>query len=328
MTAYSGPPLIGVRVLDLASGEADAISRLIADLGADVLKIEPPGGSPGRAALPAVAGRSIRFALHNANKRSAVLDPDADADRQRFLELVAGADILIDSGIPGLATAFGNSCAQLADRFQRLVAMHVTDFGADGPHASWQATDPVMYALSTALSRSGLPTGTPVLPPEGIASATAAVQAAWAVLVAYFHRLRCGIGDYIDFSRSKPSSGARSAVRRNGAGRVGPARCRRLARAPAISGRLPDIRLQGRLRADCVMAPRQWHGMRAWLGEPEEFQDPKYDTVGARFLATREIGALTAALFADQTMAELVATGKTHGVPIARYWSCAKCIDR
>ncbi|SRX92279.1 hypothetical protein MSP7336_00504 [Mycobacterium shimoidei] len=327
MTAYSGPPLIGVRVLDLASGEADAISRLIADLGADVLKIEPPGGSPGRAALPAVAGRSIRFALHNANKRSAVLDPDADADRQRFLELVAGADILIDSGIPGLATAFGNSCAQLADRFQRLVAMHVTDFGADGPHASWQATDPVMYALSTALSRSGLPTGTPVLPPEGIASATAAVQAAWAVLVAYFHRLRCGIGDYIDFSRFEavvqaldPPFGAMGqgalAQRDAGAWRG----------RPRYQDVYPIFACKDGYVRTCVMAPRQWHGMRAWLGEPEEFQDPKYDTVGARFLAIREIGALTAALFADQTMAELVATGKTHGVPIAPVLSCAEVL--
>ena len=81
------------------------------------------------------------------------------------------------------------------------MALSVTDFGRTGPRASWRATDPVLYAMSGALARSGPTTGTPVLPPDGIASATAAVQAAWSALVAYYNRLRCGTGDYIDFSR-------------------------------------------------------------------------------------------------------------------------------
>ena len=67
----------------------DAVTRLFADLGADVLKVEPPGGSPARDALPTLVGASIPFAVHNANKRSAVLDPLDDNDRQRFLDLVA-----------------------------------------------------------------------------------------------------------------------------------------------------------------------------------------------------------------------------------------------
>ena len=99
------------------------------------------------------------------------------------------------------AAAFGTSCAELADLFDHLVAMSVTDFGTRGPRAGWQATDSVLYALSTVLSRSGPPGGAPVLPPDGIASTTAAAQAAWAALVAYYQRLRCGRGDYIDFSR-------------------------------------------------------------------------------------------------------------------------------
>ena len=67
--------LAPLRVLDLGGPESDAVSRLLADLGADVLKIEPPAGSPARSALPTIAGASIPFALHNANKRGAVLDP-------------------------------------------------------------------------------------------------------------------------------------------------------------------------------------------------------------------------------------------------------------
>ena len=159
--------LEALRVLDLGGAESDAVSRLFADLGADVLKIEPPDGSPARHALPSVAGASIPFALHNANKRSAVLDPDSAADRDRLIELAGAADIVVDGGNPAGAAAFGTSCAALAEQFGHLVALSVTDFGTTGPYASWRATDPVLYAMSTALSRTGPTAGTPVLPPSG-----------------------------------------------------------------------------------------------------------------------------------------------------------------
>ena len=191
--------LASLRVLDLGGADSDGVGRLFADLGADVLKIEPPGGSAARQALPTVAGTSIAFAVQNANKRSVVLDPASVTDRERLVELAGTADILVDSA--GGAAAFGTSCAALAERFGQLVALSVTDFGTTGPYASWRATDPVLYALSTALSRTGPTVGKPVLPPNGVASATAAVQAAWAALAAYYHRLRSGRGDYIDFSR-------------------------------------------------------------------------------------------------------------------------------
>ena len=79
--------LASLRVLDLSAGEGDAVSRLLADLGADVLKIEPPGGSPSRRRRPSVAGVGIPFALHNANKRSAELDPARPDDRRVVIEL-------------------------------------------------------------------------------------------------------------------------------------------------------------------------------------------------------------------------------------------------
>jgi crotonobetainyl-CoA:carnitine CoA-transferase CaiB-like acyl-CoA transferase len=311
-------PLVGVRVLDLATGDGESVTRHFADLGADVLKIEPPDGSPARGALPSVTGTAIPFALHNANKRVATLNACEDDDRRRFLDLVASADIVVDDGIPGQAASFGVTAQELARRFQHLVVLTVTDFGTSGPYAGWRATDPVLYAMSTPLSRSGPPTGRPVLPPDGIASATAAAQGAWCALVAYYHRLRCGAGDYIDFSRFEavvlaldPPFGA-----------IGQG---------ALAQRQPDI-WRGRPRNQdvypifackdgyvrtCVMSPRQWRGMRAWLGEPDQFQDPKYDTIGGRFAATRELGALVADLFADQTMSELVAEGQCRGVPIA-----------
>ncbi len=147
-----GALLTSLRVLDLSGSGGAAVSRILADLGADVLKVEPPGGSPSRCAPPTVAGVSIPFTVDNANKRCTVLDPAADDDRSRLLELVAGADVVVDSGNPGGAASFGTSCEALAATFDRLVVLSVTDFGTAGPRATWCATDAVLYAMSSALS--------------------------------------------------------------------------------------------------------------------------------------------------------------------------------
>jgi crotonobetainyl-CoA:carnitine CoA-transferase CaiB-like acyl-CoA transferase len=324
----SEAPLAALRVLDLTVGDADLVTRFLADLGADVLKVEPPGGSFAREIRPTVSGVSLSFALHNANKRSTILDPMAPDDRRRFMELAADADIIVDSGIPSQAQAFGTSCAELADRFKHIVALLMTDFGTEGPRAAWRATDPVLYALSTVLSRSKRPGGPPVLPPDGIASATAAAQAAWAALVAYYQRLRYGRGDYIDFSRYEavlqaldPPFGAQGqAAAARGNSRPRPGRPENHNPYPIFACKEGWVRI-------CVLAPRQWRGLRAWLGEPEEFQDPKYDAIGARFAAFEEIGALIAELFARHTMEELVSTGAAHGVPVAALLTPAEVLS-
>ena len=304
------------------------VSRLFADLGADVLKIEPPAGSPARHALPSVAGASIPFALHNANKRSAVLDPDSAADRDRLIELARRRRHRGGRWQSGGAAAFGTSCAALAERFGHLVALSVTDFGTAGPYASWQATDPVLYAMSTALSRTGPTSGTPVLPPLGVASATAAVQAAWAALAAYYHRLRCGTGEYIDFSRFEavvqsldPPFGS------EGQAAVGLKRSGELWRGRPRNQQIYPIFpcTDGYVRI-CLLSPRQWRGMRAWLGEPERFADPKFDTIAARYAASRELNEALAELFAAQTMDDLVAEGQRRGVPIAAVLTPAQAL--
>jgi len=312
----SGALLGALRVLDLGGAESDAVSRLFADLGADVLKIEPPAGSPARHELPTVAGASISFALHNANKRSAVLNPDRAGDRDRLIELAGAADIVVDDG--GLA-AFGTSCAALAEQFGHLVALSVTDFGTTGPYASWRATDPVLYAMSTALSRTGPTAGTPVLPPQGVASGTAAVQAAWAALAAYYHRLRCGTGEYIDFSRFEavvqsldPPFGS------EGQAAVGLKRSSELWRGrPRNQQIYPIFPCKSGYVRICLLSARQWRGMFGWLGEPEQFADPKFDTIAARYAASRELNALIAEMCAGHTMDDLVAEGQRRGVPIA-----------
>jgi crotonobetainyl-CoA:carnitine CoA-transferase CaiB-like acyl-CoA transferase len=173
--------------------------------------------------------------------------------------------------------------------------------------------------MSTALSRSGPTAGRPILPPYGIASATAAAQAAWAALVAYYHRLRCGRGDYIDFSRFEAvlqcldppfGSEGQAAVGQKRSGELWRGRPRNQQIYPTFACRDGFVRI-------CLLSPRQWRGMRAWLGEPEQFSDPKFDGIAARYVASKELNAAIAELFGAQTMDELVDEGQCRGVPIA-----------
>ncbi|MGV0644640.1 CoA transferase [Mycolicibacterium sp. XJ2546] len=311
-------PLNGLRIVDITSGEDAQTTRLLADLGADVVKVEPPEGSPERLSLPSINGNTVGFALHNANKRSVIFDPVCEDDRQRFLALVADADIVVDSGKRDQSTLFGLSGMELSDRFEHLVVMSMTDFGQDGPRADWLADDPVLVAMSSVLSRSGAPGGPPILPPNSLASSTAAAQAAWAVLVAYYQRLRTGRGDYIDFSRYEavlqaldPPFGAQGqAAAARGLSTARRGRPNNQDAYPIFSCRDGWVRI-------CILAPRQWRAMRSWLGEPTEFQDPKYDSISARAIDFPRLRILIAELFASQPGEELVAQGASRGVPVA-----------
>lgn len=310
--------LTGVRILDVSAGDAAQVARLLADLGADVLRVEPARKSVSAGDAPLIAGTNIAQLVNNANKRIVTLDPDAADDRRRYADLAGQADIVIDSGIPGQSSAFGLTGIMLADRFDHLVVLSITDFGTQGPRAPWRASDPALYALSSVLSRSGPPGAPPVLPPNGIATATATAQAAWAVLVAYYQRLRTGRGDFVDFSRYEavlqaldPPFGAQGqAAAARGLTSAHRGRPKRQDSYPIFACRDGYVRI-------CLLAPRQWRAMRSWLGEPEAFRDPKYDHIAVRAAAFDEIGAAIADMFAQYTATELVDEGTARGVPVA-----------
>ncbi len=186
-------PLRGLRVLDLTHGAAEGCGRYLADLGADVVLVEPPGGTIGRA-------DPITFGLRNANKRGVVFDPADPADMDRLLALAGEADIVLESLPRALATSTGITPEAVLAAHPTLVVVSITDFGRTGPYADYVATDAVLAAMGGVLSRSGLPGRPPLLPPAGIVAQTAAVHAAWAALVAYAKRLRTGEGELVDLS--------------------------------------------------------------------------------------------------------------------------------
>jgi crotonobetainyl-CoA:carnitine CoA-transferase CaiB-like acyl-CoA transferase len=303
-------PLVDVRIIDLTEGDAESCGRYLADLGAAVIKVEPPGGSPGRC-------DPVGFALRNANKDSVILDLDHAGDRAELLRLAAGCDILLESHRSALAQARGLTPGALWHAHPGLVVVSITGFGRTGPYRDFVATEPVLAALGGVLSRSGRPGAAPVLPPPGLVGQTVAAHAAWAALVAYVQRLQTGTGQHADVS-------ALEAVIHGfdpGFGVQGSAAAGDPARFPRDR---PDAAHQypvfgcadGQVRI-CMLSRRQWRAMFQWLGEPAEFGDPRYDAIPARYEAAGRLHPLIAALFAYRTRDELVAEGTKRGIPVA-----------
>jgi crotonobetainyl-CoA:carnitine CoA-transferase CaiB-like acyl-CoA transferase len=313
-------PLRGLRVLDLTHGAPEACGRYLADLGAEVVLVEPPGGTIGR-------GDPISFGLRNANKRGVVFDPaDAD-DVDRLLALAGEVDIVLESLPRELAESTGITPEALLAAHPGLVVVSVTDFGRTGPYADYIATDATLAAWGGVLSRSGMPGRPPLLPPAGIVAQTVAVHAAWAALVAYVKRLQTGAGELVDVSAFEAvvhgfdpgfgTQGSAAAGRKESFPRDRPDAAAFYPVFPCADG---HVRI-------ALLAPRQWQGMLDWLGTPEEFADPKYNHIAVRFEASDRLHPLIAAHFADKPRADLVAEGTKRGIPIAAVLSPAEVLE-
>jgi crotonobetainyl-CoA:carnitine CoA-transferase CaiB-like acyl-CoA transferase len=302
-------------VIDMAEEKGELCGRFLADLGADVIRVEPPTGGRSRSLPPLHGATSLSFAVRNANKRGVTADLTAPAGRERLLSLLDSADVWIETTRPGTLAALGLGPDDVAARNPQLVIVSITDFGQTGEYRDWAGNDGVHAALTGMLSRSGLAGRDPLPLPRGMAYETAAMQAAWATLVAYWNRLETGRGDYVDFSVLEAA--AQTMDPAYGAASVSRASALPSTRGRPEAGLYPIFRCaDGHVRV-VVLAPRQWRAMRAWLGEPEAFQDPRYDTITARLEASGELHALYAALFAGETKDAIAAEGQARGVPVA-----------
>ena len=313
-------PLTGIRVIDLAVDRGELCGRLLSDLGADVIKVEPPEGSPSRSLPPLdplTPEHSLFFTMRNCGKRSVVIDPGSEADMDRFEHLLASADVLIGSAEPGAAAAVGSpelEADAIAARHPHLVVASVTAYGRTGPYASRDVPGSVIDATSGMCWKAGLPEREPLMPPGNISGDVAGLVAAFAVVCALIQRLGHGAGQLIDVSANEaaaqitdwslPNSsksmveGVEPMETRAGPGPVYTI----LAAADGF------VRL-------VVLSPRQWHAIRAWLGEPDYLQDPEYDGFIARFMiADAVLNPLYEELFSTMTMEEVAIEAQRRGI--------------
>ncbi|HEX5142015.1 MAG TPA: CoA transferase, partial [Dehalococcoidia bacterium] len=206
MATVSGGLLTGTRVLDLANSRAELAGRLLADLGAEVLKIEPPDGVDSRRRAPFDErldsdGRSLYWASVGIGKRSAVLDLDDEAARDTIRELARRADILIESFEPGAMDAWGLGYAALSAINPRLIYVSVSPFGQQGPKSRWPATDLTVEAASGRVGLQGDRDRPPIPVGYPQASFHAGAQAAADAVIALNERELSGRGQHLDTSQ-------------------------------------------------------------------------------------------------------------------------------
>ena len=198
-------PLSPYRVVDLTGRQGALCGRILGDLGADVIKIEPPGGDPARAVAPFYHDTghpddSLSFWAYNANKRSVVLDLERADDRDRVRSLVAGADFVIESAPPGHLDELGLGYAELSRGHEGLIMVSITPFGASGPYRDYAGGDLVSLAAGGLLYLCGPSDRPPVTIGEPQSFNQAGAQAAVGALVAHEHRRRTGLGQHVDVS--------------------------------------------------------------------------------------------------------------------------------
>lgn len=200
-----GAFLKGYRALDLTDLRGQLCGRVLAGLGMEVIKIEPPGGDPVRELAPFIDsadGRrlSSTFAHLNAGKASKILDLKKKRDRDALLKLVESADVLLESFNPGELEAIGLGYERLTKSNLGIVMASITGFGQTGPKSKLACNDLVAMAESGFLYISGTPELPPCKPPETQAYYFASLYATVGVAAALYRRERTGEGDHLDVS--------------------------------------------------------------------------------------------------------------------------------
>lgn len=196
------PPLDGITVLEATQVVSGPFaSMMLADLGAEVIKVErPDGGDMGRANPPFTNGHSGYFTAVNRNKKSVALNLKQEDDKDAFLSLAEKADVIVENNPSGRMEKFGVGYETVRERNEDIIYCSITGFGQSGPYQKLPALDIVVQAMSGVMSITGPPDGQPYragIPIGDIAGSMYAVQS---ILLSLFERERSGTGEYIDVS--------------------------------------------------------------------------------------------------------------------------------
>lgn len=309
-------PIHGVKVLDVSDGICTTVGRILADLGADVVKIEPEEGARSRYSGVLGDGRSLSFAEANANKRSAVIELSTEAGTADFERLAAGANLVLLGGPDTRTLPYSISPTRLLELNPSLVVMELSAFGQTGPYRDWLGTNDTLGAISGLLAKSGLPGREPLLPPEHLVDAAASSHAAWTAMLALWKQHRTGIGEIIDFSALEgvavsldPGFGI-SGTARGAAVDLPHGR-------PDARHLYPIFRCADGWARICILSARQWSNMLEWMGMPAALSDPKYAVLGERYAAVDIINPVIAEFFATKTRDRIIEEGDKFGVPAA-----------
>ena len=283
-------PLSDITVVDLSRVLAGPYATMVlADLGARVIKVEPPGGGDdARRFGPFVGGRSVYYESLNRGKTAVTLDLKDEAHRLRFKALLDEADVLVENYRPGALERLGYGWDALSARWPGLVYAAVSGFGHRGPYAERPAYDMVVQGMGGLMSLTGVPGGPPVRVGTSVGDITAGLFAVAGILAALHDRKRTGRGQMVDISMLDCQVAIlENAIARHSATGEMPG---------PLGARHPSITPFGAFRAadrPIVIAAGNdslFRSLCATLGRPDWADDPRFVDNDARTRHADELG--------------------------------------
>ena len=307
------------RVLDLTDLQGQFAGKILADLGLEVIKVEPPGGDSVRRLAPFKdrvpdPEASLPFLYLNSNKKSITLNLEREEGRELLKILARQSDILLESFPPGQLERWGAGYHALSQENPGLVMASITGFGQEGPYASYQSSDLVDLAMGGLLYVFGEPSQPPCKPPETQAFYTASAYAALGSLFALYHAQVSGRGQHLDISIQEAlavidqiiSSAAneKRVLRRDGA--------QHKQVSPANVFPCQD----GHVYLFVSAAGNHWQQfLNLWPDHPAAFDGPEWESPGYRRQNTAAINDAVRQFTRQFSRAELVEQMQSHGIP-------------
>lgn len=320
--ASSRQVLEGVRVIELVADKGQLCGRLLADLGADVVKVEAPDGGRARRQPPygpAADGldASLSFAWYNANKRSVVLDLARPDGLDRLRGLAADADVLVDDLPPGALARLGLDPDELCAANPRLVYCSITGFGLDGPYAGYLAPDPVVFAMSGLMHIAGEPGLPPLRWPYEQGYQLASITAGFGVVAALRARLHTGAGQRVEVSAQETLAGIQHVVANYSANSQILARTGTRSPVGGLAAPQGAYRCRDGYVYLSIIWPAHWKALVEWMGSPEALTDPIFETRQVRCDNREFIDVFVEEFLAQRTKQELFVEGQRHRTFIA-----------
>ncbi len=316
----SGGPLDGIRVLDFTSFIAGSYgAMLLGDMGADVLKIESPGGDNARHWGPFIEGESRMFQAWNRNKRGIAVNLKTEQGRQVIYDLARDADVAMENFRPGVAARLRIDYDTLSRHNPGLVYASSSAFGGSGPYAQRPGYDPVLQSMAGAAHLQQLMNGVAAICPVAVSDYMAAVLTVCSINAALLHRERTGVGQYIETSllQAIMTAQAQSYLQPLDAEITGPPGIFPYRMFAAADG--PIFIAAG--------TDKFWKLFCEAIGRDDLAQDSRYQTnpqrVGSAVELSAEIDPIVASRPARELEAELVAVG----VPCAAVRSAEEFFD-
>ncbi len=308
--------LDGVTVLDLTRMLAGPYGALLlADLGAEVIKVEDPvGGDPVRGmGPPFIQGESAYFISINRNKKSLTLDLTTPRGREVFLRLAQKADVVLDNFRPGILGRLGLDHSALRQINPRIIACSISGFGQDGPYRSLPAFDLILQAMGGAMSITGEPNRDPVRMGIPMGDLAGGLFGAMAVAAALFQRERTGEGRYIDLSLLDCQVSLLTYVAQYFlvTGEVpGPVGSGHASAVPYQAFKAKDIHI-----VIAIFTERFWSQFCNVIGRPDLVEDPRFATNRERHAHRHELIPILEGIFATRTGEEWLKDLRAEGIP-------------